>query len=462
MKRSFIKSFCLIVCIISSAVIFFGCQKECNHASITETIVEPTHEKQGYTVHHCPDCDYEYETDFVPPTGHTIKQEITPPTCTEQGFTYNYCDCGYHFTSDYVPPLGHTLSIEETSPSCDHEGYKTANCGACGLHYTFDIVPPLGHELSVERTFVSVNNPSASSTYTCGRCDLNYTGDHVFYHDIYKGAYVENTQKLSKGLDVSYHQHDTDENGQYLPLDWASIKAAGYDFVILRAGYMDADNVGVVDKVFEMNYADARAAGLDIGVYLYSYAYSIEDAKAEAEFLLTLLEGKTFEYPIFFDIEYSDETIEEKQLTPNDLTDICIEFISILQENGYYAALYSNNDWLTEKFITEKVTTLFDIWYARYLYNAASGVVVSDADWNTEKYGRQMAMWQFTETGTIDGIYYSKQKNDDGTPKLISFDMNYSYKDYPTIIKSLGLNGFTVEKDLSTTDEEKQPDTNNA
>ena len=464
LKKAYVFKLSFFILIIFSALFMHACNDECTHVNMTDTVIEPTHEEQGYTLRRCSDCEYEYALAYVAPLGHDLQTEVVQPTCSEQGYTHYYCQCGYEYTSDYIEPLGHTLSVETVEPNCDSEGYKIADCGVCGLHYTYDIVAPLGHDLKIDRRFVSASNQSASSTYTCGRCDLNYVGDYVFYHDIYKGAYVDNTEVLAKGIDVSYYQHEQDGNKKWLPLDWNAVRDAGFDYAILRAGYMGTGNVGVTDEVFEMNYTDAKAAGLGVGAYFYSYAYTVEDARAEAEFLLTLLDGKTFEYPIFFDIEYSDTKIAEEGLTPNDLTDICVEFISTLQKNGYYAALYTNNKWLTEHLISEKITTLFDVWYARYLYNAESGITVNEATWNTEKYGQQMAMWQFSETGTIDGIYYKYQKNDDGTPKLVRFDMNYSYKDYPTLIKQLALNGFSLEKDLSNMDGEKQeytPDTSN-
>lgn len=446
-KTAFIKISAL-TCVLLCSAVLFSCGKECQHENMTETVVEPTHEKQGRTVYRCNDCEYEYSSDYTAPLGHTTAQEVHEPTCTEQGYTYNYCQCGYHYTSDYTPPLGHTLSISTVAPTCDTEGYKIADCSVCGEHYTFDIASPLGHSLNVDRTFVSAREQHASSHYTCDVCELDYVGDHVFYHDIYKGAYVENTLTLAKGVDVSYYQHDC-ESGEYLPLDWVKIKEQGFDFAILRAGYMKSDNILFVDPVFEMNYRDAKAAGLDVGVYFYSYAYSVEDAKAEAEALLTLLDGKQFEYPIFFDIEYSDETIANKELTAFELTEICTEFISIIQQNGYYGALYTNNKWLTQYFETEKVTTLFDIWYARY---TSSDIVITEGVWSTEKYGTQMAMWQFSETGTIEGLTYKHSTNKLLGTKDILFDLNYCYKDYPTLIKSAGLNGYTLEKDLSHLD----------
>ncbi len=449
MKKSLFSKSVFFFILILYATMLCACGEECTHEYMSEIVVEPTHEKEGRTSHHCLDCDYEYSSDYVPPIGHSLSKEIHAPTCSEQGYTYNYCSCGYHFNTDYLSPLGHTLSNETIAPTCDKEGYTSAHCSVCGYHYTYDVVPPTGHVLNISQTYVSINNEKASSTYTCEVCDLDYEGDYVFYKDIYKGAYVNNSTVLAKGIDVSYHQHQQDDSGNWLPLDWVKIKEAGFDFAILRIGYLSTGNVGKLDPVFEMNYRDAKAAGLDVGAYLYSYAYSIKDAKAEAEFTLSALEGKQFEYPIYFDVE--DERILANKT--DDITDICCEFINILQSNGYFAAVYANPNWLINYLQTQKVTTLFDVWCARWL-TSDPNEIVNEATWNSTEWGQQMAMWQFSQTGNIEGIYYPYKKHDNGDPMLVKFDFSYVYKDYPSIMKKYGLNGYGNPKDMTNLDGE--------
>ena len=93
-----------------------------------------------------------------------------------------------------------------------------------------------------------------------------------------------------------------------------------------------------------------------------------------------------------------------------------------MQKNGYYSALYTNNNWLKNILDTSRILSLFDIWYARY--------PLTDAPvWNEEKYGKQLSMWQYTQSGEIAGI--------DGY-----FDMNFCYRDYINIMKKWKLNGF--------------------
>ena len=134
--------------------------------------------------------------------------------------------------------------------------------------------------------------------------------------------------------------------------------------------------------------------------------------------LLTWLSGKQFEYPVYLDLE--DPSLSG--LGKNHLSNMCVAFLEELQKNGYYAGLYTNHTWLTTILDTAKMVSLFDLWYARYPGTAAPV-------WNVEKYGRQLGMWQYTQSGSIDGI--------EG-----DFDFNYVYKDYPETMKKWGLNGY--------------------
>ena len=260
--------------------------------------------------------------------------------------------------------------------------------------------------------------PTATKTgytkYTC-ECSYSYIGDLVYYSDILESAYTENTQIIAKGLDVSRWNHQIDAaSGEYLPLDWRKIKDSGFEFVIIKAGSTRSGK----EPTFEADYAGAKAAGLHVGAYFYTYSLSTEQISRDAQMLLEWLDGKQFEYPIYLDLE--DPSLQN--LGKNRLGDMCVAFLEILQSNGYYAGLYTNHTWLTTILDTPKMISLFDIWYARYPGTSVPA-------WNEEKYGKQLGMWQYTQSGAIDET--------EGY-----FDFNYSYKDYPSIMKKWGLNGF--------------------
>ena len=423
MIRAWFLRISIVFTLFISLLLFVSCENQCLHIAMTESVIAPTCNEQGKTVHVCGDCGYTYYSTFIAPLGHPMMAvSVVKPTCTDQGYTKYECSCGYSYVTDHTPPTGHSLEVEKHAPNCDEHGFDDVKCTVCNYTYINNVTSPTGHSLKEETVYASVTTPQGYTTYTCD-CGFSVVGNYNSYSDIYQGSFTDNTTILAKGLDVSKHNHLPDGNGGYLPLDWQKIKASGFDFVILRAGF-----IGVKDPVFEMDYAGAKAAGLDVGVYFYSYANTVEKARAEAECLLEFIKGKSFEYPIYFDIEETSLTAHGKQ----QLTDICIEFISIIQQHGYFGSLYSNNNWLVNYLDADRVTALFDVWYARY---PTTGVL-NEATWNTEKYGKQMCMWQFSKTGTIDGFL-----NSEGEPML--FDLNYAYKDYPAIIEALGYNGLS-------------------
>ena len=97
---------------------------------------------------------------------------------------------------------------------------------------------------------------------------------------------------MKKGIDLSTYQRN---------LDYQALKDAGVEFAIIRSGY--GKDSGQKDDMFEEHYAGCKAVGIKVGAYLYSYCTSIENAEKEAYNCLSHIEGKTFELPIFYDLE---------------------------------------------------------------------------------------------------------------------------------------------------------------
>jgi GH25 family lysozyme M1 (1,4-beta-N-acetylmuramidase) len=361
----------------------------------------------------CKRCGYEYVSEKTAPIGHSIKEVSSPPTCSREGSTLYYCGCGYSYFSNILPPIEHSLKASAVDPTCTEQGYTHYSCSQCDYSFNSDFIAPLGH--SFTKTSVLPTATRAGYTkYSC-ECSYYYLGDYVYYSDILETAYTPNTQILQNGLDVSRWNHQIDPlSGEYLPLDWSGIKAQGYDFVILKAGSTKSG----LEPTFEPDYEGAKAAGLEVGAYFYTYSNTIEGISNDADMLLRFLEGKQFEYPIYLDLE--DPSLST--LGKNYLSRMCTTFLETLQRNGYYAGLYTNHTWLTTLLDTARMVSLFDIWYARYPGTEAP-------TWNEEKYGKQLGMWQYTQSGSIEGI--------EG-----EFDLNYSYKNYSSIMKKWGLNGY--------------------
>ena len=444
-----------LLALVLLPVLFTACDNgECKHSRTKDTSHEPDCSHQGYVLHECRDCGYTYKSDFVEPYGHTITVKTTDPTCTEQGSTtYTCAMCDYSYTTDYIAPLGHNLKTTVTSPTCTESGYTTYTCTRdCSFSYQSDLVAPRGHNLAsahyaatcttggytrymctdcdldyrsatskpLGHTFIdTVVRPSFAKTgytkHTC-YCGYSYVDSYVWYSDIFTGAKGDGTKVLSTGVDLSYHNKE---------IDWDALKATGIDFVILRAAY----GVDLPDSKFEEYYKDARKAGLDIGCYFYTYATDVETVLEEVDYLLTLLDGKQFEYPVYFDLEDPSQ----ERIDTETLMEMSLAFCQAMTDNGYFPAVYTNNRWLVNFWNKEQLTTLYDIWYARYPLDNNGVSHFEYGTWTVvPDYAGEYGMWQYTEYGRIDGI--------EGDA-----DLNMCYKDYPTLIKKYGYNGFTAE-----------------
>lgn len=203
-----------------------------------------------------------------------------------------------------------------------------------------------------------------------------------------------------KGIDVSRYQGSIDFN---------KVKASGIEFVMIRCG-TGYSQKACKDVKFETYYKQAKAAGLKVGTYFYSYAATENQARIEAGWVLDFIKGKTFEYPVVFDMEERSVA----KLGRAKISAIATAFCSTVEKAGYYVSIYSSKSWI-ESYYTADVLNKYDLWVAQW---APSCTYVGN-------YG----MWQYTSDGTVPGI--------NGR-----VDCNISYRDYPTIIKRAGLNGF--------------------
>lgn len=207
------------------------------------------------------------------------------------------------------------------------------------------------------------------------------------------------------GIDVSVWQGD---------INWGTVAGTDKEFAIIRVGYNDRQ-----DAQFENNYNNAKAAGIPVGCYMYSYAVTEEAAIEEANIVMERIKGKQFEYPIYLDIEDNKLLKEEYGLTSEQRTKNALAFVRTMQENGYYVGIYANYNWFTNYLNLEDIQAECETWIAHYN---------DQKDYANTAFG----MWQYSQSGSVDGI--------DG-----DVDLNICYKDYPSIIKNGFYNGYTLE-----------------
>lgn len=201
------------------------------------------------------------------------------------------------------------------------------------------------------------------------------TGDKLTYED------DDFTSRL--GVDVSYHQGT---------IDWEKVKADGYDFAMIRIGYRGYGEEGTLnfDYLFYENLENAQNAGLDVGVYFFAQAVNEEEALEEAEFVLSYLEGCQLQLPVVYDPEsILDDEARTDDVTGEQFTRNTEVFCRRIQEAGYEPMIYSNMLWEAYELDLETLSD-YPVWYADY-----------------EPYPQtpyDFVMWQYTNSGTVDGI----------------------------------------------------------
>lgn len=203
------------------------------------------------------------------------------------------------------------------------------------------------------------------------------------------------------GIDVSFWQGN---------FNFLQAAREGVKFAILRGAY----NLSK-DTKFEVYYSNARASGLNVGVYHYTMATTPAEAIQEAKFLLeNVLVDKKFELPIYFDIE--DQV--HKNLSKAQVSAITRAYLEYLEERGYWVGVYSSKSFI-DNYLENDIKQEYAMWIAQ---------------WNTEcTYQGQYGMWQFGgETNYIRSTKINGQ----------TVDQNYMLVDYPSLIKNVGKNGY--------------------
>ena len=229
---------------------------------------------------------------------------------------------------------------------------------------------------------------------------IDYRPEDVYY-DMTINILTEEKKVLKKGIDVSYAQGD---------IDWKKVADSGVEFAIIRAGRGRAgkNNTMKEDDYFRQNIKGAQANGIDVGVYFYSYATSVSEAKEEARFLLEIIDGYKIQYPVILDME------EEFQsgIGTKKLTKMIEAFFEVLMEEKYFPMFYSYKSWLEEN-LDMTILDKYAIWLAQ---------VGDEVTYDGGYY-----IWQYSFKGKVNGI-------------STDVDLDYSYRDFPSILKKYGLN----------------------
>ena len=166
-------------------------------------------------------------------------------------------------------------------------------------------------------------------------------------------------------------------------IDWSQVKQDGIVGAMIRAGY----GFGTVDNQYRANVTGCENNGIPYGMYHYSYATNIEDAKKEAEFFINNAKGTSPSYPLAMDVEEASQAAMGKQA----LTAMILAFCDMIKAAGYQPMLYTNLNWATNYIDMSQINN--------------AGIRVWIAQYNTTlDYKGNYFLWQYTSSGRVAGI----------------------------------------------------------
>lgn len=195
-----------------------------------------------------------------------------------------------------------------------------------------------------------------------------------------------------KGIDVSSNQGKP---------DWAKVAKSGIKFAILRVHQRSG-----IDSSFEYNYKGCKSNGILIGGYKYSYALTPAQAIDEAEDVIAALNGRGLDFPVFYDLEWSNQRKLGKQAVEN----IAVAFLTRMKKAGYKVGVYCNYDWY--KNCLSDALKQYDCWIANYPKKELDNGTLQERLRVPVGVG-----WQYSEHGKVSGISGN-------------VDMDVFYKDY--------------------------------
>ena len=382
MKKKYIVTIIIIALVILDLILlYFNLQKKRENTSNIDVEVKPKDE-----VVEVNDMVFEYDSDIYIKDIVEIEsdQKLDTLTLGEQTFSIKDNDKTYNLNYrvvDTTPPFlngGSTITVQKG---------KSVNL--------------------VNKYLCGDNHDDKPNCYITGDYDLNKLGTYslVYHAEDSSGNKVQKNFKLKVVSKVSsstsskpqialsnyikkYKTEDTmigiDVSAWQGNIDYNKAKKDGVEFVIIRVGYGPSDGEYKLDKWFNENYKKAKAAKLDIGVYFYSYANSVEEAKKEVTWVMNKINHEPLQIGIAFDWE-NWSTFNKYNVSFKKLNDIASAFITEAENNGYNGYLYSS------AFYLNRIWKRYDnTWLAYYTDN--------------NDFSKPFSIWQATSRGKVKGI----------------------------------------------------------
>lgn len=197
--------------------------------------------------------------------------------------------------------------------------------------------------------------------------------------------YVDNEGNPAGLLGIDCSEWDTGT-------DWEAVAADGVQFALIRVGYRGSTLGGLYkDKMFETAYKGAKDNGILVGLYFFSQARNATEAREEADFIISILDGREVDLPIFFDHEgIADPESRAYSMTNADYTAAARAFCNRLEHAGYTTGIYGNRYAIAK--LTDEVRDSHTIWLAEW-----------ETDYPHARF--DFTFWQFTNDGHFDGMW---------------------------------------------------------
>ena len=213
---------------------------------------------------------------------------------------------------------------------------------------------------------------------------VNKLDNNNFSADSNLKYYNENGKAASsEGIDISSYSGN---------IDWKKVKESGIDFAMIRVGgrgYGEKGEMYTDERALEY-INGAKAEGIKVGAYFFSQAVSTEEAIEEADYVKSVLGDIKLDYPVAYDWEIiKDDDARTDSVSASQATECARAFCDRVKELGYTPILYSPSRELYFKYDLSRLADI-DIWYCEYA--------------NVPTFYYEFSMWQYSATGTIDGI----------------------------------------------------------
>lgn len=222
--------------------------------------------------------------------------------------------------------------------------------------------------------FVPIRDDLAHNSYLQDNLEMLESGEYQYLVD---GQVISH-----KGIDVSEHQGS---------IDWSQVAGDGVEFAFIRANYRGYGTGKLVeDKYFTQNVSGATAAGIKVGVYVFTQAITADEVQEEADLVLSQIAPYTIECPVVIDVEKTGGSSGRmNQLSLEERTDLVLQFCQIIENAGYQVMIYHNTEMGALMLDLEPFES-YDKWFASY----------SDQMFYPYAY----KVWQYSSTGSVSGI----------------------------------------------------------